>query len=121
MQAAKAAIGNRLHNRLQGILHAADIPTGGVNMATFAAQLGQLYLTICAKTQERDQRGWHHFDIDRTGESWSMRSWAEYASARVLPSSIHQYWSGDVKDIREVVRGPHFSVNATLSQQIVTL
>lgn len=121
MQAAKHAISQGLHIRLRTLLIESNLGAGGINMPLFSAKLGALYLEICNKSQDRDARGWHFFSPDSTGESWSMRSWAEYASATCLPSSVHQYWAGDVKDIRALVRGRQFSVNTTPSAQIVML
>lgn len=120
IQAAKQAIVNGLHPRLQAVFQQASLPNG-YNMALLGQGLGRLYLDICDLSQGRDAQGWHYFEPDRTGESWSVWSWTEYAGAKVLPGWAHQGVFGEVKDIRKLVRGPHFSVNTTPSNAIIVL
>jgi hypothetical protein len=121
MRAARLAIRNGLHARLQALVDAAVTDTWNVNMNVFVRDLGALYLEMCNQSQDRDNRMWHQLEPDRTGESWSLRSWAEYGSARTLPLSWHQTLVGEVKDIRKLVRGPQFQVNVTPSPQVVFL
>jgi hypothetical protein len=120
VRAARMAIRNGLHPRLQTIVDAA-IGAWNVNMISFAHDLGKLYLAMSDQSQDRDNRMWHQLEPDRTGESWSLRSWAEYGSAQVLPSFLHTAIAGEVKDIRKLVRGPQFQVNVTPSHAVVFL
>ena len=108
MRAARLAIGNGLHPRLQAIVNGAVTDNWNVNFMKFRQELGQLYLALCNQSQNRDANGWHFFEPDRTGESWSLNSWGAYFTDGTL-------------DIRKLVRGPAFSVNVTASPAVVFL
>ena len=94
---------------------------GAVNQGQLARQLGQLYVATADKTQDRDAQGWHFFDFDRGRESGSVWSWTEYLAAKALPTAVRQPMLGELKDIRTVIRGQHWSVNVTPSARVISM
>jgi len=121
VRAAKNAILTGLHPKLQEIVRTCVIDNWGVNISEFDTKLRKLYLATCDLTQQRDAKNWHTLAPDFGHESGSLWSWTEYASAKLMPSSLHAIMLGEVKDIRRLLRGPDFSVNTTPSQELIKL
>jgi hypothetical protein len=122
IRAMKSALTDGLHVQLATIVRAAISDFNGtVNQGQLAQQLGQLYLATANKTVDRDQQGWHFFDINRATESGSVWSWTEYVAAKTLPNSVRQPVFGELKDIRTVIRGANWSVNVAPSANVISL
>ncbi len=121
LKAAVNGICGGLHASLQDIVRVCvNLQSGNVDQPRLQRELVELYLNTAAKTQDRDNRGWHTLRPD-TAESWSTWSWIEYAGAKVLPTRVHKPLFTDIKDIRKLIRGPSFQVNVTPSHLVITL
>jgi hypothetical protein len=122
MRAVRAAIVAGLHQRIAAIFRRTIPDMGSVNRPQFEREMSQLYLDTCDQSQQqRDALGFHTFRPDATGESWSVRSWAEYAGRRIMREQDRQGVFGEQKDIRRLVRGPNFTVPGPLSAAVINL
>lgn len=122
VHAMKTALVAGLHAKLATIVRASISDFNGtVNQGNLTQALGKLYIATADKTVDRDLQGWHFFDFNRAKESGSVWSWTEYLAAKTLPTSLRQPVFGELKDIRTVIRGPHWSVNVAPSANVISL
>ncbi|HEX8407939.1 MAG TPA: hypothetical protein VF883_03675 [Thermoanaerobaculia bacterium] len=119
--AARDAITNGLHARLQAVFNNnIDVNTATVN-ATFGTALGQLYDDLCALSGTgRDGLGLHTFR-PAGSESWSAWSWIEWGARKTLPVTGHNVLFGENKDIRKLVTAPTFQVPGPATNVLITL
>lgn len=119
--AARDAITNGMHVRLQAVFdNNIDVNTATVN-AAFDTDLGQLYMDLCGLSAlGRDALGLHTFR-PAGSESWSTWSWIEWGARKTLPVTGFNAAFGDKKDIRKLVTGPAFQVPGPLTNVLIHL
>jgi hypothetical protein len=120
--AIRGAVTLGLHARISQVFQNSIDANGNVDAGRLQNELGALYVGLCKRSKtKRDDKGYHHFDIERRWESWSAWSWTEYVAACLLPDMIREPMLGEQKDIRSLVSGPSFNVPGPLSAAVIHL